>query len=277
MSSAYKDSLLLASNQFKSALDESVPLTETSLSAVTSAVSSYINNHPLNSYVDSSSFREAVSKYSTDVRSLISNYISRSTNGDVARIDNAELDFNSAVNNANNAFYDGLNSVIITDPDYSTKFQTVKTSMDEYTQNIIDQVSAASSEHQSTILDMANSVRESCIKQLDDFVYDRPLLRVIDFRYPIEVVLNGYNTIEVDVKNVGRKPWTGWIGVTVTDEYYKKLEFISQVGSNSTINPNETRTLKRDIELPKVVTWKGEPRNLGKTLTYKVLVNTVLE
>lgn len=267
----------MAASQFAASLSESLSFTNDALSGVSNSIFSYINEHPLNSYVDSQSFREAVTQYSSDIKSMLANYISRATNGDATRIDNAELDFNEAVNKANNDFYDGLNSVIITDPDYSVKFQSTKAEMDTYTQSIINQITVASTDHQSVLIDASNDIRFSVNSQLSDLVFNRPLLRVVDFRYPVEVELDDYNAVELDVKNIGKKQWTGWIGVTVTDEYYKKLEFVSQVGSNYMIGPGETRTVKRDIKLPKVMTWKGEPRNLGKTLTYKVQVNTVLE
>jgi len=71
------------------------------------------------------------------------------------------------------------------------------------------------------------------------------------------------------------RSWTGWVGIIVTDEYYKKLEFIDQIGSNHIINQGETKTIKRDIILPKTMKVKGENRSLGKTLTYKIVINTI--
>jgi hypothetical protein len=206
---------------------------------------------------------------------MLSNYITRASYGDGIRIDNSNSDFNNAINAANNAFYDNLNSVMITDEDYSTKYAAVRVEMDTYTTSIVDQLTSLVASHQSSVLDATNSIRSDIESAINDFVFNRPLLRVVNFLYPVEIVHDESNTVTVEVTNIGKYKWTGWIGVTVTDEYYKKLEFLGQIGSNTVIGPGETRSIKRDIILPKVVTWKGEPRNLGKTLTYKIVVNTI--
>lgn len=275
---SYKTALRAAINAYSEALDASLVGVRSALSVVYPKVSEYIITHPLDSYVDNTAFRKAMSSYSSDIRSIIQNYITRAQTGDSTRTTNAGNDFNDVINDSNLSFYDAINSVVITDEAYQTKYDAVKTEMDAFTQSIIDQASPLSSRHQSNVLDIINDVRNKTGVSFTSFVKDRTLLRITDFRYPIEVEYDTPVDVEVDVKNIGGKPWAGWIGVTVTDEYYKKVEFNSQDGPTYTILPNISTTIKRAIILPKTVLnpKSNKHLNLGKKLTYKVSVNTVI-
>jgi len=273
------------------------------LGVIAGSVSDYIAAHPINTFVDNTAFRTAITQYVTDLRGIITSYISRAQYSDSVRVGNAELDFNTAINDANTTFYDTLNSVIITDPDYQSKYNAVRTNIDNYTTAIISRLqSEITNVYQSALFDFINSTRTACYAQISAYVFNRPILRVVDFRYPVEIGLSNdympaknveatatsgayvldavpaitiYNTVEIDLKNVGRKNWTGWVGLIVTDEYYKKLEFLTQTGTNYVIKPGEIVTVKRDIILPRTMMVDGQARSLGKVLTYKIVINTI--
>jgi hypothetical protein len=271
----YKDALTKAVSAYRIALDESLVQSRSALAIIPGKVSEYMSTHPIDSYVENTAFRKALSQYSSDIRAIITNYIGRSNNGDSTRSTNAGNDFNGAMNDANTNFYDALNSVIIVDENYQTKYTDTKALMDAFTQSIIDSVTPMASRHQSDLLDSVNNVKSAMYVTLATFMKGRPLLRVSDYRYPIEIDFMNPVMVEVDVKNIGGVSWEGWLGVTVADEYYKKVEYLDQKGSNYTLAPGASTTLQRDIILPKTLIWKGKTLNLGKKLTYKVVINTI--
>jgi len=310
----FKNTVNAAHAAYNAAVNSSRDAYRAAMAAIAPRVATYITAHPLNAYVDNSSYRTASAAYESDLRGIITNYINRANYGSSTRMGNAEMDFNDALNDANTAFYDKLNSVIITDADWTTKNTANSTLMDTFTTGIIAAITATSKQYQSDIVDSSNSAKTTLFATVANFISQRPLVRIMDFRYPVEVTLSVAaspatpeipetdttawvpahdavvathvpNPVAIDLKNIGKKPWVGWIGITVTDQYYKKVEFLNQVGANVTIAPGATATITRNIELPKVVTWTyatganagvAKTYNLGDTLTYKVVINTVV-
>jgi hypothetical protein len=310
----FKSAVNSAKAAYNSALSASMDTYKANLGAISGRVTAYITAHPLNAYVDNESFRKASSQYESDLRSIITNYINRANYGSSTRVGNAEMDFNDVLNDANTAFYDKLNSVSITDTDWTAKSDANTALMNTFTTEVIDSITAAGTKYQNDMLDFSNESKVGLFAVVTNFLTERPLVRVMDFRYPVEVVLSVRaseatpeipatdttswqparpavvatsvpNPVEIDLKNVGKKTWTGWIGVIVTDQYYKKVEYLAPAGANVVIAPGASATVKRDIVLPKVMTWTyatgahagvSQELNLGDTLTYKIVINTII-
>lgn len=272
----YVASSELARTTAVQSIDQSLSDIEVSLSEVPDKIESYIKSNPINMYVDGTVFRNAVTSFQNAVGAELGNVLNQVVVGYGVRKDNIQIDFNQAMSDANDsfngAFYSG---VVIDDPDYETKradaVSEIQAASDYAVEVLTSEFTRADDEFVQTRDGVVNLV-STLIK---DHVFNRPLIRSTGkFYAPSYPNFGIQEEYGLQVTNVGNKPWVGSIGLSLTDEYYKNWTNNDPSVFGTTVKPGETVRLTRMFTVPKVVYVKGNPRNFGKTITYKIMINT---
>jgi hypothetical protein len=201
----------------------------------------YVTNHPILLYVDNPVFRTAVSTLFNDTQNEIGRYINE-----------AMYSFNTGVTNSMIDYQESATS--LSDP----------TPVNDLVSSLSDKLSVFSQEQLSKVEELVNS-----------HSFDRPLLRPTGNRgMPTGIKLNGSTTFSYEVQNVGTKPWTGWLCLTLTDEYKKVISECSAPQSLTVINPGEISNLSRSVTVPKVLSVKGLPRSWGNKTKVSISIYT---
>ena len=86
-----------------------------------SSLNDYILTNPVLSCIDGSTFRSSINELSAYIKSVAENKIQSLLVGIGLARGNIEIDFTNALNAASESINRGIMSVIITDPDYTTK------------------------------------------------------------------------------------------------------------------------------------------------------------
>jgi hypothetical protein len=200
----------------------------------------YIDNHPINSNVDNSAYRDSVSVLSSGVRGVVGKYINDALVGFNTRVQNAGIDFNASSPS---------------DDDISSLSESIQSYSDQL-QPFIDDV-----------LSRVDSLVENA-------AFNRSLLRPTGNRVIPIIKFDSPNTFTYEVKNVGTKPWSGYLCIVLTDEYKNSINEFSAPPIISTAEPGETTILSRDVLVPKTLYVNNKPRSWGKSTTWQISIYT---
>lgn len=112
----------------------------------------------------------------------------------------------------------------------------------------------------------SDSVMTQADSLVESHAFDRPLLRPTGERKGFsDVKLGEPSSFSYEFKNVGRKPWSGWMVIEARDQYKKSVIVDYAAPSIPIVAPGESVWLTRDITIPKVVMVNGNPHTWGKT------------
>ena len=239
-----------------------------------SSLNDYVVTNPVLSCIDGSTFRTSINELSSYIKSVSENKIQSALVGINLARGNIEIDFTDSINKASDSINRGLMSVVITDPDYTTKKEVFDTDI----ATISDDAVAAATAGMSGLSDHISTYRVNVSNDIDSLVdshtYARPLLRYTGrISLPSPLALDDFNTFSFEFTNIGRITWSGWLGITLRDEYYKRVS-LQDSDHVYDIAPGETSKIDVSVKVPKIVYVKGLPRNLGKQITYTIHVNT---
>lgn len=202
----------------------------------------YIDAHPVVYYVDSDSFRSAVSELEAGVRNEVG-----------TRINNAMNGFNIRVNNTVNELGGSFTS------EQSAEFSSILSSCSE-------KLSTISTDVMSKADDLISS-----------HIRDRPILQPTGVSdTPSSISFSSPNTFKYEFKNVGNAAWTGWMNIKLVDKYKKQVVVDFAPPSLPVVAPGETVVLSREISVPEIQYVNGQPRTWGETTSVHVSISTRL-
>lgn len=202
-------------------------------------VQPYINDHVIKIYVDVDKFRVAIGELSQAIRSIV-----------MSHINDAVLGFNTRARNMS--------------ADYSFSTEEESTAFSNEIADLSNKLSAAA----QSVVDKADAL-------VQDHVLNRPLLRETGNRKSLSKInVDGITTFSYEFQNVGKKTWTGWMNITVTDEYKNKIITDFVPATIITIEPGDSAWLSREVKVPRVLYTTSGPRSWGKKTKSQASINT---
>lgn len=197
-----------------------------------------ISNDPLVGHVQSDSFMSSAESFRESLRNIASSAINTSFVGFGQRVDNTRIDYSDS--SPTEYDYSDFESHVATHVAKLTTLSTdIMTSVDEIVSNHIS----------------SRSLLRPASYKMSDFVVDSPVVVTCEF------------------KNVGSVPWTGWMSVTATDEYKKKIKS-SSPKAVSVIEPGSSSVLTQTIVVPRTVVVNGNDRSWGKKTMMSISIVT---
>lgn len=275
--STYTTTVQAAKTVAINSLESSLQQSKQEFNASIERAKKFILDHPINMYVDGVAFRNALSLFHTAVDTDLGNALNQTSIGYSIRKNNIQLDFNQALSDATDAFNDSFYTVVIDDPNYTTKYDAVVVNLQTTSDSVVGDVTNNIERIDNEYSVARGGVMVQVTALIKDHVFNRPLVRPTGkFYVPSYPNFGVPEEYGLELRNIGTKQWVGSIGVTVTDEYYKS--FIdnepSAVGGVP-IRPGESGKVARMITVPKVIVVEGENRNFGKSVKYKLMINTM--
>lgn len=204
-------------------------------------VDPYISSHPINMFSDSDAFRSAVSSMQTEVRNVVNVKISDAFNGYNIRSRNAGYNLSSS----------------------------------SPTDAQLEEFSSLISERGSSLQNLSQSIIAQSDELVSSHIMDRPLMQPTGRREtPTTISHDSPNTFKYEFKNIGNKPWSGWINIKLTDQYKNTVVVDFPPSSIPVVSPGDIVVLTRDIDVPAVQYKDGEPRSWGDKTTARVSLHT---
>jgi len=110
-----------------------------------------------------------------------------------------------------------------------------------------------------------NGVIEKVTELVTSHMYDRPLLRETGNRsFPAVIDHKSPNNFSVEFQNIGRKRWSGYMCLKLSDEYKNTVAIDYAPPSIPFADPGGTVVLTRYAEVPSVLQVNGKSRSWGK-------------
>jgi hypothetical protein len=251
-------------------------------------IQSFLVGRRIKYSLDGSDFRNAYAALQTAVQSELSNRFNIVSSDYQSLKSSINTDFNNVIGDAQNAFVSAIQSYYITDSDFNTKFSDTQAKMKQAVTDATPLITDRISGNDAQFTSAQSQVSQQVAQLVRDFVFGYPVVRNAgNTRVPSSPVFDGVTTndFSIDLQNISKVPWNGYLGIEFTDEYKKHFVNNEAAGVISTIPPGETHTVTRSIAFPakvSVVPTKG--KNIGKptmvpwgkTLTYKINIRTRL-
>lgn len=200
----------------------------------------YIDLHPINIYVDGTVFRSSLSDLQSHVRAEVVSHVNDAMIGFSTRAQNITIDYNS----------------------------TVSTSAEADTFGAIVQ------EYSDKLVAVSNDIITKTDELVQTYALNRPLLRPTGNRSVPTINFGGVTKISYEFQNIGTKPWSGWMGVKVIDEYKNSVSIDFITSSLPLVSPGDTVTLTREITVDRVQQVNGKSRSWGKKTAIHISIYT---
>lgn len=227
----------------------------------------YLADKPVDSYVDGTEYRSLVQTLHDEVVKLSTSVYNEVGQSLQTRLTNSQIDFGVAVDQDNKAFSKGLTGT-------SADIEEATIAVQEKYSAAVGDVNTILSDTMAKLSAAITSDSERIEQLFSDKILSRPVLRPTGNRkFPSPLILDGFNDVSIELQNIGSSPWTGWMGVKITDEY-KKVVTDNSVDNVTTIGPGEAYTLTKRIKVPKVMVVNGQNRSFGKKPKIVAIINT---
>ena len=210
------------------------------LSHVIDYAQPYIDLHLINIYVDGVAFRSALSDLQSHVRAEVVSHVNDAMIGFSTRAQNITTDYNSTVSTSDEA--DAFGAIV---QEYSDKLVAV-----------------------------SNDIITKTDELVQTYALNRPLLRPTGNRSVPTINFGVVTKISYEFQNIGTKPWSGWMGVKVFDEYKNSVSVDFITPSLPLVSPGDTVTLTREIIVDRVQQVNGKSRSWGKKTVIHISIYT---
>jgi len=258
------------------------------LSQVPNHIKAFLNGRRIKVSLDGTAFRTALAALQTAAQSELTNRLNIVSSDYQNLKQSINTDFNTVISDAQNKLVSTIQSYYITDPDFNTKFSDIQAKMHQAVTDATPLITDRVQGNDSQFTSMQAQTSQDVSQIVNDFVFSFPVVRNVgNIHVPDAPVYDGVTTNEfsVDLQNISKVPWNGYLGIEFTDEYHKHFVNNEAAGIISTIPPGETHTVKRSIAFPaKVAVIPTKGKNLGKStmvpwgksITYKINIRTRL-
>ncbi len=283
----FQNDVSQAVSQVKIDLESSLEYAQRQLDLVGPQVQDYIDANPVTLVAYDKRFISTMNWAKTNMQRVATNLLNQASIAFGSVKTNANLDYTRAIDAAYSKFNDSLRAVNITDADYQTKLTASTDQMSDIVSLANAQVSGSLDPDGNPYLDAMNNVITGSFNDYQDkftAAYQQALndsnSKITDFINNRAVIvftgkakipkISNYNAsydFSFELKNAGNQPFTGHVGVRLSDIYHKHVDSVPGPTSFS-LSPGDTREFQASVYIPKATKdSKGRMLNMGKSLS----------
>jgi hypothetical protein len=265
-----RDGLDLAINSADGALSDAFVSASAKVSEGTQLAIAYISNHPVNIVGYGTYFLSLINRVKTGSQSVASPLLGEAQVLFTTASSNTKQDYNTSVQEVYDGFNNAIESVIITDPDYSAKYTQAATQVEELITDATTASNEMFSDYETQFLTLLKSANVQVNEANKNFAYDRPIIRFTGVaKLPSPVSFDADNDFSFELENIGKKTWNCYVGLQIFDQYRKSVTHDDPTGEPPLV-PGGVRAYKVTVRVPKVVNGK----NFGNKMYFKILPKT---